>query len=67
MKENQNKHFTTDALGNILLIKNPEASKLTAEFFHPKLNVLDKGNTQTNFFPNHKSKESKLSVMNCKN
>lgn len=60
MKENQNKHFTTDPLGNIILIKNPEASKLTAEFFQPKLNVLDKGNTQTNFFPSAtKTKDSK--------
>ena len=51
MKENQNKHFTTDPLGNIILVKNPEASKLTVEFCQPKINVLDKGNTQTNFFP----------------
>ena len=47
MKENQNKHFTTDPLGNIILVKNPETSKLTAEFFQPKLNVVDKGNTQS--------------------
>jgi hypothetical protein len=42
LKDNQNKNFTTDANGNIILIKGTGIEKLQGEFFFPKLNVLDK-------------------------
>ena len=70
MKENQNKNFTTDPLGKIIMIKNLEPSKFTAEFLNPKLNVLEKGNTQTRFLPSAtKTKDSKNAFKdntNCK-
>lgn len=42
LKENQNKHFTTDVNGNILLIKGTGVDRLQGEFFIPKLNILEK-------------------------
>jgi hypothetical protein len=70
MKENQNKNFTTDPLGNIIMIKNLEPSKFTAEFLNPKLNVLEKGNTQTSFLPlasGPKAKDSKSALKEITN
>jgi len=46
MKDNQNKHFTTDVNGDILLIKGTGIDRLQGEFFFPKLNVLDKATIQ---------------------
>jgi len=42
LKDNQNKNFTTDANGNILLIKGTGADRLQSEFFVPKVNILEK-------------------------
>lgn len=42
LKENQNKQFTTDVNGNILLVKSAGVDKLQSEFFFPKLNILEK-------------------------
>lgn len=42
LKENQNKNFTTDVNGDIILIRGPGIDRLQAEFCYPRLNILDK-------------------------
>lgn len=57
LKENQNKQFTTDANGNILLIKGPGVDRLQGEFFIPKMNILEKATIHS---ANLSNKEAKL-------
>ncbi len=66
LKENQNKNFTTDVHGNILLIKGTGVDKLQGEFCFPKLNVLDKGFTQSNFMNTNASKNKKEDANNSR-
>jgi len=53
LKENQNKHFTTDVEGKILLIKGTGLDRQQGEFFFPKLSVLERNTITPNNIGNN--------------